>query len=241
MTLLRSLVFITWLYGGTLVAGVLMMPFLLFGRKALTVSMRAYVRVLFWGFRVFCDLHWEIRNIEKLPPGAGVVALKHQSMFDTLVIWLVVDDPVLVFKKSLILVPIFGWYAMALGNIPVDRSAGSKALRGMIKTARKRIAQGRRMVIFPEGTRVKPGARASYKPGVAALYKELSAPCTPIALNSGLCWPRTGLYRYPGTITLEVLDPIPAGLARKTFMRELEEKLESASDRLLAEARGGKP
>jgi 1-acyl-sn-glycerol-3-phosphate acyltransferase len=154
-------------------------------------------------------------------------------MFETLAFWAILEDPAIILKKELSYLPFFGWYAMKLKNIKVDRAAGSKALRDMLNQARDRAQESRQVVIFPQGTRLKPGQADSYKPGVVGLYSAMKVACVPVALNSGLYWPANGVTRTPGRIVIEFLAPIEPGLDRKTFLAELERRIETASDALL--------
>jgi 1-acyl-sn-glycerol-3-phosphate acyltransferase len=153
-------------------------------------------------------------------------------MWDTIIFFRLFRHPAMIFKRELLFVPIYGWAAARLGMIGIDRSAHASALRRMMKASRKRIAENRSIIIFPEGTRAKPGETIEYKPGVAALYRQLDIPCVPVAHNSGLCWPGRGWGFKSGTITLEILPPIDAGLPRKEFMAQLEDQIETASSRL---------
>jgi len=225
--------FVVWMYGLMAVMGIVCAPSLLLPRGAARACFRLYLSLVFGGLSVLCGVRYEIRGAEHRPQGGALVASKHQSMFETLAFWSILDDPAIILKKELAFLPIFGWYALKLRNIAVDRSAGSKALRVMLKTARERAEEGRQVVIFPQGTRVPPGGEESYKPGVAGLYAAMNAPCTPVALNSGLHWPGTGFVRTPGTITIEFLPAIPPGLPREAFMSELETRIETASAALL--------
>ena len=157
-------------------------------------------------------------------------------MLDVVAPFAVLDDPCFVLKKELMVLPFFGWFAWKTKMIPVDRSAGSTALKTMVKQARARLAEGRQILIFPEGTRAPVGAPADYKPGVAAIYRDLDVPCWPVATNSGVHWPAHGFRRYPGTVVFEFLPPIPAGLKRAEFMKRLEDSVETASAALLSPA-----
>ncbi len=164
-----------------------------------------------WFLRVVCGITVEWRGREKLPDGACLVACKHQSSWETFALFMLLPDPTYVLKRELMWLPLFGWLATKARMIPVDRGSHAKAFAGMAAAARQEIARGRQIVIFPEGTRRPPGAEPRYLPGVAFLYAELGLPCVPIALNSGLFMPRRSMRRYPGTVLVEVLDPIPAG------------------------------
>ncbi len=240
MKLARSVVFVVWMYGLMVIMGLLCAPALLGPRAWSRACLMVWLRLVFWGLSAICGIRVEVRGAQRLPTGPALVAMKHQSMVDTLWPWLALPDPAIILKRSLAYLPVFGWYAMKLKNIAIDRAAGASALRAMGKAAAERAADNRQILIFPEGTRGEPGQRYEYKPGVAALYKAMNAPCTPIALNSGLYWPGHGIQRNPGTIVIEVLEPIPPGLDRKTFMTTLETRIETAAAALLAEA-GGAP
>jgi 1-acyl-sn-glycerol-3-phosphate acyltransferase len=182
-----------------------------------------------------CGVRVEIRGRQHMPGGAALIAAKHQCMFDTIAPFAALDDACYVMRKELAHIPFYGWYCARAGMIVIDRDAGAKALRQLIADARERMAQARQLVIFPEGHRMAPGAAGEYKPGIAALYRDLGLPCTPLATNSGYHWPAHGLLRRPGTIVYQFLEPIPAGLARAEFMRVLEERIETASAALAAE------
>ena len=174
-------------------------------------------------------------RLEHLPAGPCIVASKHQSAWDTLVFSILVDGPGYVFKRELMKIPLFGWYARAAGCVPIDRAGGAAALRRLIEDARRVLAEGRKIVIFPEGTRVAPGKRHPHHPGTAALYARLGVPVVPVAVNSGLFWGRRTFLKAPGRIVLEFLPPIPPGMPRKVFAVELEERIHAASMRLLGE------
>lgn len=233
MRFVRSLAFVLWMYGLMAIMGIVCAPTLLGPRSWARGAFRAWLDLVFWGLRVFCGVRYEITGAERLPQGAGLVAMKHQSMFDTLWPWKVLEDPAIILKQSLAYLPIFGQYAMKLRNIAIDRKAGATALRAMGRAAAERAAEGRQILIFPEGTRGEPGRRYAYKPGVAALYRAMKTPCTPVATNSGLFWPAHGIMRRPGTIRIAVLEPIEPGLERAAFMAALEERIETASLALL--------
>jgi 1-acyl-sn-glycerol-3-phosphate acyltransferase len=169
-----------------------------------------------------------------VPAGACIVACKHQSAWDTIIWHALLDDPAIVMKKELLSIPFYGWYSVKARMIPVDRKAGAAAMRSMLRAAQAAADLKRPIVIFPQGTRVAPGVTAPYQPGIAALYRALNVPVVPVALNSGLYWPRRGFSRRPGTVQLAFLEPIPPGLPRDAFMAELEKRTESASNALLA-------
>jgi 1-acyl-sn-glycerol-3-phosphate acyltransferase len=201
---------------------------------------RLWVRVMLTTLRVLCGLGYEIRGRENLPRTPCIIASKHQSSWDTYIMALIVECPAMVLKRELLRIPIFGWYLTKGRMVPIDRDGGASALKAMINRAKACVAEGRSIVIYPEGTRSAPGERQPYHPGVYALYKQLDLPTVPIALNSGLFWGRKAFIKRPGKIILEVLPPIAPGLDRKTYLARLEQTIEEASDRLIAEATGSR-
>lgn len=175
-------------------------------------------------------------GMEKMPTGPFILASKHQSTWDSLVLPRLAPNSAYVLKRELTEIPLFGAFVKRSGMIPVDREAGALAIRSMLQQAKAAVAQGKTIGIYPQGTRTAPGTKLPYHPGVAALYTHLKLPVVPVALNSGLFWPRRAWFLHPGTITLEVLDVIEPGLDRKAFMSELERRIEEASDRLARES-----
>jgi len=232
---LRSIVFTAWVYGLGAVMGLVCLPMLLAPRRAALAVVRLWCRLVMAGLKGIVGVRVEVRGRENLPPGGCLIAAKHQGMFDIVPPFDYLDDPCLVMKKELIWIPVFGWFSAKLQMIVINRQAASKALRAMVHDATDALGDGRQIIIFPEGTRKAPGAAPDYKPGIAALYRELKIPCTPVATNSGAIWPARGFIRYPGVVVFDILPPIPAGLKRATFMALLEDAIEAASARLLSE------
>ena len=193
---------------------------------------RACVTLLKW----ICGTSFEIRGRENLPDGPCLVVAKHQSAWDTFALIPLFRDPAVVLKDELKWIPVYGWFCLKFEHILVKRDKSSVALKALIGDARTRVAQGRQILIFPEGTRTAPGASPVYKPGYIALYEALGVPAVPLALNSGLYWPRRSLWRYPGTIVVELLPAIAPGIARAAFRSQIEAALESSSLQLLEEA-----
>jgi 1-acyl-sn-glycerol-3-phosphate acyltransferase len=235
MIVLRSLVFVALFYLWSTVAALCMLPLLLAPRQWMMKAMKVWALVVMVLLRVICGVRVEFRGRHYMPTGPSLIAAKHQCMFDTMAPFTQLADAAYVMKKELMIIPFYGWYCAKAGMIAVDREAHAKALRKLIADARRAVAGGREVVIFPEGHRMAPGAHAEYKPGVAALYRDLGLPCTPMATNSGLHWPPHGFIRRPGVIVYEFLPPIPAGLPRREFMVALEARLEVASRLLLVE------
>jgi 1-acyl-sn-glycerol-3-phosphate acyltransferase len=204
-------------------------------RRAFMAMAKSWGHTSDWLLRVVAGTRVELRGLEKIPPGALLVAAKHQSVWETFMLLTLFDDPAYIFKRELQWIPVFGWYAWKSRMIPVDRGARGGAMAGMIARAREEFSRGRQIIIFPEGTRTAPGAPPAYKSGVVQIYVACGVPCLPVALNSGLYWPRRKFLRYPGTIVLVVLDPIPPGLERAEFAARLEREIETATGRLVAE------
>lgn len=178
----------------------------------------------------------EVRGRENLPDGAALIVAKHQSAFETISLFHFFRRPTYILKRELMRLPVFGWFITKMDMIPIDRKGGSKALRAMVDKARSVLDDGRHIIIFPEGTRRVPGAPPAYKHGVAHLYRELGVPVIPVALNSGLFWPRKSFWRHPGTIVVEFLPAIEPGLDNETFFKRLVSTIETQSDALLVEA-----
>jgi 1-acyl-sn-glycerol-3-phosphate acyltransferase len=236
MTWLRSLAFNIAFFAVTAVVGLLGLPVLLAPRRCVMRFGRRWAHMVLGLLRMIVGLAGEIRGLEHLPPGPCLVAMKHQSAWDTLILPVVLGDPAVVLKRELLWIPLYGWYAARAGSIAIDRSGGAAALRHMVRDARRAVARRQPVVIFPEGTRTAPGRRLPYQPGVAALYQALQLPLVPAAVNSGRFWGRRSFVKRPGRITLAFLEPIPPGLPRARLMTELEARIEAATTALECEA-----
>jgi 1-acyl-sn-glycerol-3-phosphate acyltransferase len=234
----RSLLFNAVFYVSTALFVVLGSPLLFGPRRWAMAALALHARTELWLLAQIVGLKFELRGGEKLPKGACLVASKHQSAWETFALIPLFRDPTLLVKRELFWIPFHGWFSTKFGMIPVDRDKGATALRRMLREAKKRAEAGREIIIFPEGTRRAPGAPPDYKTGVFLLYEALQLPCLPVALNSGLFWQRRSLMRRPGTVLVEFLDPIPPGLKRQEFLRRLEDAIEIATKRLLAEEKG---
>ena len=234
---LRSLVFNILFYLLFLFWVVVALPTFLMPRSAM---MRV---ATWWGtsattlMRLVCNIKVEFRGVEKIPTGPLIVASKHQSMWETISLLHFFDAPFFVLKRELKRIPIFGLFLIKSDMIAIDRKAGGRALMAIMKRAIEEVRRGRQFVIFPEGTRTAPGAPPDYKRGVVQIYADCGVPCLPVALNSGLFWPRRTFMRYPGTLVVEFLDPIPPNLPREEFFNRLRSTIEEASDRLVAAGR----
>ncbi|MCB1513968.1 MAG: 1-acyl-sn-glycerol-3-phosphate acyltransferase [Hyphomicrobiaceae bacterium] len=239
--MLRSIIFAIVFYINTALFLVVGSPLLLGPRRWAMMGLKAHAHAsLFW-LRLIVGTRLEVRGRERLPPAPMLVAAKHQSAWDTFALITLFDDPAMVMKAELGLIPFYGWFSHKFRHIFVKRDRGPSALKSLIRDAKDRAAVGREIVIFPEGTRRAPDAPPDYKPGIVALYEALDLPCVPLALNSGLFWPRRKLLRYPGTIVVEFLEPVPPDLPRAAFRHVLQERIETATQRLIAEARAKDP
>ncbi len=243
MTVLGSLLFNMLFFCWTAVISALEIPCTLGARdhKISGAFGRAWTRGNFALLRLLCRVDHRVRGLENLPDTPCIVASKHQSAWDTMVFAILLDNPSYVLKRELLRIPFFGWAIAKGGMVPVDRAGGAKALKRMVAIARRRLAEGRPVVIFPQGTRVAPGGDRPYLPGVAALYQALGVPVVPVGLNSGLFWGRRSFVKKPGQILLEFSPPIPPGLPRREFMRRLQDEIEGTSNRLMVAAGAERP
>ncbi len=235
MTAIRLILFQLLFWTWSALINLAYLPALLMPRRVVARGMEIWANVSFWGLKNIVGLDFEVRGREHLPAGPAIYAVKHMSMWETIAQHILLNDPAIIMKRELLAVPFYGWYARKCEMIVIDRHGHASALRNMIKSARARLAAGRPVVIFPEGTRKLPGEAPDYKPGVAALYSSLNVPCVPVALNSGQFWARKGMRPRPGRIVLEFLPAIAPGLDRARFMQELQESIETATQRLLGE------
>lgn len=233
MIALRSLIYNIVFYVNLVLFLVIGSPFYLTPRKWSIRALQAWATTSLWWLKVICGTTYEVRGRENIPEGAVLVASKHQSTWDTFALLPLFDDPAMVLKRELVFIPLFGWFIPKFRMIPVERSSGAAALKAMVARAKEAAQMGRQIVIFPEGTRRPPEAPPDYKPGAAALYLKLGLPCLPIALNSGVFWPRRKFLRYPGKIVVEILPTIEAGLKRQEFSQRLETAIETATARLV--------
>src|SRR6202521_1702501 len=233
----RSLVF-NMLFYALLVFWILVaIPTYLMPPRAFMVVAKAWARSSIWLMRVICRTKVEYRGLEKIPKGPLIVASKHQSMWETFALLQFFDSPLFIYKRELAMIPFFGWYLVKAGMIGVDRAGGMRSLMKMARRAPKEIRSGRQVIIFPEGTRTPGDAPPNYLTGVGQIYASSGVTCLPVALNSGLFWPRRTFMRYPGTLVVEFLDPLPPGLSRKEFNTRIATGIEDATNRLVEAGR----
>lgn len=237
MTFIRSLLYAVWFYVSLVVIGLVLLPFAWFSRKTAVWAIRFWAGTQKVALRLICGIRTEVRGLENLPAGASIVAMKHQSTYDTIAPFTFIDDPAFILKQELLRAPIFGLYAQRSRMIPIDRGGRLKTMKLMLARAKEETGAGRRIVIFPEGTRQDVDAPTSLKSGVAGMYLDLGVPCVPVALNTGLAWKGSGFTRRPGLVVFEILPPIEPGLDRDVFMQRLTSALDPATRRLVAEGR----
>jgi 1-acyl-sn-glycerol-3-phosphate acyltransferase len=232
MLALRSLMFSILFYVFFAVSAVAATAISLISPRSLPPFARFWSRTWLAMYRTICGVTYEVRGTENIPHGGCLLAVKHQSVWDTCALFAIFDRPVFVLKSELMFIPFFGWALARLGCIPVKRGTGKSALDNMVRGARVALSQNKQVVIFPEGTRTMIGQAPNYKSGISHLYTALEVTCIPVALNSGALWPRRSFLRPPGIISIEVLAPIPPGLDRKEMFDLLVSKIEDASARL---------
>jgi len=241
MIALRSLLFNVAFYVNITVLMILGLPALLLGRRGAFFMARTWARASIWLLEKIAGLRLEFRGLENIPQGGYILASKHQSFLETFSLVTKTPDFAIILKKQLKYIPLFGLYITAAGVIAIDRSKGRNALAQIVAQAGPVLRAGRQVYIYPEGTRRAPGAEPAYKHGVAFLYEATGAPCLPVAVNTGVFWGRRGFLRRPGVAVIEFLPVIPAGLDREAFFARLQNDIETATNRLIAEARTARP
>ncbi|EAQ04402.1 acyltransferase family protein [Pseudooceanicola batsensis HTCC2597] len=236
---LRSLIFVGQMYLAMAVYALIYTPFVLFNRDAAYAAVHAYCRYVRWTARWMVGIRSEVRG--EVPEGEVLIASKHQSFLDIILIVSALPRPKFIMKASLVHAPILGWYALRIGCVPVDRGKRAQAIRQMMDGVTAGDAPAGQLIIYPQGTRVAPGAYLPYKVGSAVIYETTGQTCVPAATNVGLFWPRHGILRKPGLAVVEFLEPLPPGLERHEFLRRLETEIELASNRLMQESGYAEP
>jgi 1-acyl-sn-glycerol-3-phosphate acyltransferase len=238
MLFIRSLLFNIYFPLWTFSLATIALPFLLTPPRTAAKIGYIWGTGVMIGLRYICGIRYEIKGAENLPPEPFIIASKHQSAWDTAIFLKLLNAPAYILKKELLKVPLFGRYLTAMDMIPVDRKGGTNALKLLQADAKDRLNKRHSIVIFPEGTRTSPEEKVTYQPGVAFIYMDIpdGIPVIPVALNSGLHWGKNSFYKYPGTITMEYLKPIPHGLNRKEFMTELQNSIDGKSSDLCKQA-----
>ena len=234
MLVLRSVAFNALFYLVLVAMLIVGLPLIFAPAQTIRTWARLWARVSLWLLRQICGVSVEIRGAEHIPPAGCLVACKHQSFLDILVLLPLLPRFVFVLKRELTWIPLFGLFLVRADMIPIDRSKGRAVLSQLNTRVDAAVRQGLQPIIFPEGTRRRPGAEPAYKAGASHLYTATGAVCLPIALNSGLFWPRRSFLRLPGRMVVDILPPIAPGLPKETFRSLLQDRIEAASKRLLS-------
>lgn len=228
----RSILFAILFYLSTAVLCFVWLPLVVLPRRVFSYFSELWVRLMLAIVSGILGIRCNVQGRENIPDGPCIFASKHQSTWDVLIYKVLIPDCAYVLKRDLFYIPLWGWYLWRTGMVGVDRSGGAKALRRMVSQAKKILADGRSIIIFPQGTRTAPGEKKPYQPGVAALYMNAGVPVVPVALNSGTFWPRRKFKKNPGYVSLQFLPAIQPGLNRKAFINVLEDRIEAATNTL---------
>jgi 1-acyl-sn-glycerol-3-phosphate acyltransferase len=237
MIFLRSLLFNISFFAWSLLSAIIFAPLFIFSSELAQKAGRPWALGSLYLAKLWCGIDYEIRGAEHMIHGPVIYASKHQSAWDTLIFLVLFNAPAYVLKRELLSIPFWGWYLWRMKMIAIDRSAGASSIKHMLRQSKNAVAKNRPIVIFPEGTRTKPGAEPHYHPGVVALYSQMELPVIPIALNSGVYWGKNAFIKRPGRIIMEFLPAIPPGMDKKLFNASLQQKIENASAQLLREAK----
>jgi 1-acyl-sn-glycerol-3-phosphate acyltransferase len=231
---IRTFFFILQMYLAMPVLGLVFLPWALFSRRGAFTACKTYCRWVFFTARVMVGIRCEVRGTP--PDGEALVAAKHQSFLDIMMIFNALPAGKFIMKKEILWMPVIGQYARMIGCVPVDRGKRGAAIEKMVRDVEAGRAEPGQLIIYSQGTRVAPGVKLPYKVGTGVLYEQLGQPCVPVATNVGVLWPRRGFRRTPGVAVVEFLPVIEPGLSRKAFMTQLESEVEDRSDALMAEA-----
>ena len=230
----RSLIFVVQAYFMMLPIGVVFLPWALFSRRGAILACKSWSNWVVWTARWMVGIRCDVRGTP--PTGEVMIASKHQSFLDIILIFKSIPAGKFIMKRELMYAPIIGQYALKLGCVPVDRGKRAQAIKKMVNDVEKGRAAPGQLIIYPQGTRIPPGVKAPYKVGTSVLYQELGQPVVPVATNVGLFWPKRGIMRRPGLAVVEFLDPIAPGLGKQEFLATLEREVEENSNRLMREA-----
>lgn len=231
---IRSALFVGQIYLAMPILGLVFLPFALVSRRAARLACKTYCRWVFWTMRWMVGIRYEIRGTP--PEYECLIAAKHQSFLDIMLIFAHLPEAKFIMKKEILYTPVIGQYAARIGCVPVDRGKKGAAIEKMVKDVQAGAAEPGQLIIYPQGTRVPPGTYLPYKVGTHVLYHQTGQPAVPVATNVGVFWPKKGIWRKPGLAVVEFLDPIAPGLTKRDFMPLLEETVETASNKLMAEA-----
>jgi len=231
---LRSLLFVIQIYTMMPIIGLAFAPWALFSRAGARACCKTYSRWVFWSAGWMVGIRCEVRGT--VPSGDALIAAKHQSFLDIMMIFTALPAAKFIMKKEILRTPVIGQYAKLLGCVAVDRGKRGAAIEQMVKDVEEGRQEAGQLIIYSQGTRIAPGVAAPYKIGTGVLYEQLGQTCVPVATNVGVLWPRHGIYLKPGVAVVEFLEPMVAGLPREEFMGDLEARVEAKSNTLMQEA-----
>lgn len=228
--IIRSFLFYTYLALWTLIFGIACSPLLIVKNRYLFKSCRIWARLCLFGLKHICGITYKVIGLENLPDSPYILASKHQSAFETIFFWTIIDKPAYILKRELIFLPVFGQYLVRLGMIYINRKAGASALKNIIRNSKNALENNSVIIIFPEGTRTKPGHYTEkYHSGIEAIYNNNKVQVVPVALNSGMCWPGKDFALHPGVITIKILEPFEPGIDKASFSSKLNLNIEEES------------
>ncbi len=232
--IIRSFIFNCFYVFWTLAVGILFFPVVFMPTHIIILVIgKIWAQGLYFFLKILCNLKLDLKGVENRPKVPAIYASKHQSALETFMYHILVHKPVFVLKKELLNIPVFGYYLKKMGMIAIDRSGGIKSLKILLKEVQDKLDDGYSIIIFPEGTRTKPGDQVEYNAGIAAIYNLKAASIIPIALNTGCFWPKDSFLKKPGKFTIEFLPAISNDLNKKEFMSQLEEQIETKSKELI--------
>ena len=236
LLLIRSLAFNITFFAWAFISAILFIPLFAISTSTAQMVGKPWAQGSLFLARIFCGIKYEIRGKENILATPVIYASKHQSACDTLIFLTLFPRVAYVLKKELLRLPFWGWYLWRMKMIAIDRSAGASSIKQLIRDGKTALGEGRSIVIFPEGTRTKPNAAPDYQAGITAMYSSLAVPVVPVALNSGVYWGKNAFFKKSGTIIIEFLPAIPAGLAKKEFIERLQNEIETATNKLIKES-----
>ena len=230
---IRSILFYVFLALWTILMGIICFPYLFISYQYLRKPVNLWLKGIFKLLQIICNITYEIRGKENIPSYAVLVASKHQSAFETFALFYYINNSIFIHKRQLFFIPIFGQYLKKINMISIDRSEGTIAMRKMLKQTKQKIQQGKSIIIFPEGTRKKPGESPDYKTGIAGIYKESEAEVLPVTTNSGYYWPKHTFVKKPGKIIIKFLKKIPSKLEKSEFLKKIESVIETETNKII--------
>ncbi|MFK7764849.1 MAG: lysophospholipid acyltransferase family protein [Roseobacter sp.] len=231
---IRSILFVIQMYIALPLVGLIFAPWALMDRRGARMACKSYSRYVFWTAGWMIGLRCEVRGTP--PSGEVLVAAKHQSFLDIMMIFTALPSAKFIMKKEILRTPVLGLYARGIGSVAVDRGKRGAAIEKMVSDVQAGRSDPGQLVIYAQGTRVAPGAKMPYKIGASVLYEQLQQPCVPVATNVGVLWPKNGLLRKPGVAVVEFLPAIAPGVSRDAFMAQIEREIETGSNALMIEA-----